>query len=244
MLRIISIAFCVFFCSFAYAQKGVQYLKTLHSKNYGHWHKTMTFVQTTEFYRNDSLLRKATWYEALKLPSDLRIDFEDPAKGNFVLYKKDSVYRFQNKQLRNVNADTNPFLFFIGGMYYQPFDSVLQYLYAKGFDVTKGYQTTWQGTSTYVIGRASEADSSNAIWIDTQNFWIVRLAEKNRGQLLDAHMNNHKKLPKGATETKVDIYINGKLVQVENYDQIQTDVPLDDALFNPLTATTAKHWFH
>jgi hypothetical protein len=56
-------------------------------------------------------------------------------------------------------------------------------------------------------------------------------------------MKAHKKLTKGTSETKVDIYVNGKLVQVETYDQIKTDVPLDDALFNPLKASGAKHWF-
>jgi hypothetical protein len=235
---------CLLFCKFSPAQKGMQYLKAMHLKNSGHWYSTMTFVQTTEFYRNDSMVRKATWYEALKLPYDLRIDLDDPAKGNFVLYKKDSVYRFQNKNLRNVSADTNPFIFFIGGMYYQPFDSALQYLSAKGYDVKKGYQSTWKNRPVYVIGRENEADSSNAIWIDKKNLWIMRLVEKDKGRTIDAHMDGHKKLKKGSTETRVEIYVNGKLAQVEKYDQISIDVSLEDMLFDPLNASSAKHWFN
>lgn len=204
----------------------------------------MTFVQQTEFYRNDSLIRKATWYEALRLPYDLRIDFDDLSKGNYVLYKKDSTYRFQNGTLRSVSADINPFIFFIGGMYFMPFDSALHQLKSKGYDVSKGYRTTWEGKPTYVIGRSNENDSSNSIWHDIENLWFVRLVEKNnRGPVIDAHMKAHKKLSKGTSETKVDIYVNGKLVQVETYDQIKTDVPLDDALFDPLKASGAKHWF-
>ena len=224
------------------AQQGAQYLKALYSKNHDHWYRTMTFVQTTENFRNDSLIRKATWYEAVMLPNDLRIDFDTPSKGNFVLYKKDSVYRFQDNSLRNVNADTNPFLFFIGGMYYHPFDSVLQYLASKGYDVSKGYETKMDGVPAYVLGRDRETDTTNAVWIDTKNQRILRIAERYRGQLLDAHLLNHKQLPKGSTETKVDIYVNGKLVQVESYGQIKPDVPLDEALFNPSTAATARHW--
>ncbi|MGZ3845992.1 MAG: hypothetical protein ACXVBJ_12970 [Flavisolibacter sp.] len=242
MPRIAAISFYLVLSFNLHAQKGVQYLNALYAKNHNHWYRTMTFVQTTENYRNDSLIRKATWYEAVKLPNDLRIDFDTPSKGNFVLYKKDSVYRFQNNSLRTVNADTNPFLFFIGGMYYLPFDSVLQYMAAKGYDVNKGYETQLDGSNVYVIGRSNETDTTNAVWIDTKNQRIARIAERNRGQLLDAHLLNHKQLPKGSTETKVDIYINGKLVQVESYDQIKPDVPLDDALFNPSTAATAKHW--
>jgi hypothetical protein len=242
MSRPVIFSFCLVLSSNLFAQKGVQYLKALYTKNHHHWYHTMTFVQTTENYRNDSLIRKATWYEAVKLPNDLRIDFDTPSKGNFVLYKRDSVYRFQNNSLRNVNADTNPFLFFIGGMYYMPFDSVLQYLDTKGYDVKKGYQTVVDGAPAYVIGRDNESDTTNAFWIDTKDQRIVRIAERNRGQMLDAHLLNHKQLPKGSTETKVDIYINGKLVQVESYDQVKPDVPLDDALFNPSTAGTARHW--
>ena len=39
------------------------------------------------------------------------------------------------------------------------------------------------------------------------------------------------------------MYLNGKLFQVENYNQIEADVPLDDDFFDPKTAPTAKHWF-
>jgi hypothetical protein len=226
------------------AQQGVQYLEKMHSKNYGKWYNTMTFIQTTEFYRNDSMIRKSTWYEALKLPYDLRIDFDDLSKGNYVLYKKDSTYRFQNNVLRNVSADINPFIFFIGGMYFMPFDAMLQQLEGKGYDVKKGYKTTWDGRPAYVIGRANEGDSSNAIWMDTDNLWFVRLVEKNgRGQVIDAHMKEHKKLSKGTTETKVDIFLNGKLIQVETYHDVKIDVPLDDKLFDPLQSSSVKHWF-
>lgn len=202
----------------------------------------MTFVQTTEFYRNDSLIRKATWYEALKLPYDLRIDIEDPTKGNFILYKKDSSYRFQNHNLRSARADVNPFIFFIGGMYYMPFDVVLQQLQKKGYNVNKGYAASWDGKPAFVIGRENEQDSSNAVWIDTENLWLVRLVENSNGQTIDARMKAHKKLAKGSTETRVDIYVNGKLVQVENYDQIKIDVVLDEQLFDPVRAATSRHW--
>lgn len=243
MLYRLTFVLCLFFVLSSNAQQGVELLKSMHTKNYGHWYQTMTFAQTTEVYRNDSLLRKSTWYEALKLPSDLRIDIEDPSKGNFVLYKKDSSYRFQNHVLRSVRADVNPFIFFIGGMYYMPFDSVMQQLKNKGYNLNKGYATEWEGNPIYVVGRASEKDSGNAIWIDTKNLWFVRLIETENGQTIDAYMKNHKKLSKGSTETKVDIYINGKLVQVESYDQIQADVPLSNDLFDPAIAASVKHWF-
>jgi hypothetical protein len=243
MHRIVTIFIFLFLYHSSPAQKNLAYLHAMHVKNSGHWYRNMTFVQTTEMYRNDSLVRKATWFETLNLPYDLRIDLDTPSKGNFVLYKKDSVYRFQKNQLRNVTSDTNPFVFFIGGLYYLPFDSVLHYLAGKGYDVNKGYQTTWNGTPVWVVGRNNDHDSSNAIYIDRKNLWFVRIIEKEKGRTLDARMGNHKKLEKGATETRVEIYVNGKLAQVEIYDQVKADVPVDKKLFDPLQATTAKHWY-
>ena len=71
----------------------------------------------------------------------------------------------------------------------------------------------------------------------------MRLVEKDKGNTLDARLKGKQKLAKGSTETRVEIYVNGKLVQVESYDQIRIDVPLDDSLFDPSTAATAKNWF-
>lgn len=243
MLYRIAIRLSLLFSISSQAQQGVQYLKTMHEKNYHNWYLTQTFIQTTEVYRNDSLVRKSTWYEALKLPYDLRIDLDTPSKGNFVLYKKDSSYRFQNHNLRSVRADVNPFIFFIGGMYYMPFESVLQEMKRKGYDVSKGYKTEWKGIATYVVGRANEKDSGNAVWIDTQNLWFVRFVENDNGQIIDAHMTAHERFSKGTSETRVEIFINGKLVQIESYHQIKVDVPLDDDLFDPAKAASARHWY-
>jgi hypothetical protein len=226
-----------------YAQDGISYLRKMYNQNHNNWYHNMTFVQTTEVYRNDSLIRTSTWYEAVNLPYDLRIDLDVPQKGNFVLYKKDSTYRFVNNGLRNKSAGTNPFIFFLGGMYYMSFDSVLSELSKRKFDVNKSYTTELDGNKVCVIGRSSEKDSGNCIWIDTKNLWIVRQMEIDRGQALDAIMKNHKKLSKGSTETAVDIYINGKLVQVEKYDQISADVPLDPNLFDPVNFSSAAHWY-
>ena len=124
-----------------------------------------------------------------------------------------------------------------------PFDSVLAELSRKSFDVKKSYNTEWDGQKVTVIGRTSDKDTGNSIWIDTDNWWIVRQIENDRGRLLDAHMKNHKKLSKGTSETLVAIYLDGKLIQKELYDQLKTDVDLDPNLFDPLHIQEAKHWY-
>ena len=50
----------------------------------GKWFRTVTFVQKTTQTRN-GVTDTSTWYEALKSPDRLRIDFGDPNNGNGVI---------------------------------------------------------------------------------------------------------------------------------------------------------------
>jgi len=42
-----------------FAQTGEDLVKQMHKKYYGRWYHTLTFVQTTDIYRNDSLKEPA-----------------------------------------------------------------------------------------------------------------------------------------------------------------------------------------
>ena len=223
------------------AQTGKDYLQKMYQHNKDIWYRTFTFVQTTEFYRNDSLLRTATWYEAAHFPYDFRIDIEDPKKGNAVIYKKDSTYRFQNGQLRAVTPGTNPFTFILGGMYLVPFSAVETQLTKDGYDLNKAHTTEWQGRKTYVIGALAGDTASKQMWIDAEHFYTVRTMEIDGNTHIDARMSDHIKVGKGWSETRVVFYFNGKLRQIEKYANVKGDVVLDDRIFDP-TLFGKFHW--
>ena len=61
----------------------------MRSKYLGKWFKTVTFSQQTIQTRPTAVVDTSTWYEALKTPDRLRIDFGDPKNGNGVLYTAD-----------------------------------------------------------------------------------------------------------------------------------------------------------
>ena len=244
MIRVLAVIFFLIVSSASFTQERIKYLKKMHARGYLQWYKTMTFTQATEFYRNDSLIRKATWYEAFKMPYDLRIDLEDPGKGIFVLYKKDSLYRFQGNVFKNATPGGNPLSFFLGAMYLVNFDSVRAEFSRKKFDINKGYKTKWNGRKAYVIGRNKDTDTGNAIWIDLENLWIVRIIQKDKDHLIDAHLKDHTRFSKGWSETAIDIYVDGKLFQKERYSNLKTDVPLDDKLFDTFNFVSAKHWYN
>jgi hypothetical protein len=213
----------------------------MYNAHKGKWYKTFTFVQQTETYRNDSLQRTATWYEASRFPHDLRIDFENPKNGNAVIYRKDSTYRFQQGKLARVTAGTNPFTFILGGMYLMPFDSVKAYLQHDGYDLSKGYTTNWQGRKAYVVGAMAGDTTSKQMWIDAENLYLVRTIEISRGAHMDARMSGQMKVGGGWSETRVEFYFDGKLRQLEKYSDLKADMPLDERVFDP--ASFGKiHW--
>jgi len=217
----------------AFAQTGEESLRRMYNAHTGKWYKGFTFVQQTEFYRNDSLQRTAVWYEAARFPHDLRIDMEDPKNGNAVIYRKDSTYRFQRGQLTRVTAGTNPFTFILGGMYMQPFDTVKAYLQQDGYDLSKGYTTSWQGRKTYVIGALAGDTSSKQMWVDAENLYLVRTMEITRGSHMDARMSGQTRVGNGWSETRVEFYFDGKLRQLEKYSELRPDDHIDERIFDP-----------
>ena len=62
--------------SFNMKNTGEGVLRIMYAKYAGKWHRALTFRQTTERYRNDSLKSTQTWRESMFYPDKLRIDIE------------------------------------------------------------------------------------------------------------------------------------------------------------------------
>lgn len=226
------LALGLFFVLPAQAQTGEQYVKKMHARYKNNWYRTLNFTQETEIYKNDSLLRKSTWYEMARFPFELRIDVDSLNGSNRTIYKKDSTYRIRKNKIQSVTADSNPFIFFLGGMYMLPADSVISHLTRNGYDLSLGAVTDWQGRKTLIIGAKNDEDSTrNQFWVDAEHLYIVRIILKS-GAALDVHLSGHIKLRKGWSETLVKFYRDGRLLQVEKYRDLKPDVALGDGVFD------------
>src|SRR4026209_2954201 len=113
---------------------GLELLQRMHDAYDGKWFKTLTFVQKTTLTRPNGVVDTSTWYEALKSPDRLRIDFGDPSKGNGALYTADSLYVVRGGKIARTVADGNPFLPFVAGVYDQPIETTLRQLAPYKFD--------------------------------------------------------------------------------------------------------------
>lgn len=215
-------------------------LKKMHDRYAGKWYKTFSFNQTTEVYRNDSLKKSETWYENIKFPNDFRIDFGNPDSGNAVIFKNDSSYFFQNGQVAQAKPYEDDLLFLLGGMYFYRFDEVTAKMKLFGYDLDKFHEDAWKGKAVYVIGAGKGEDSINQLWVETENYSPVRMIKYENKTKEEAYFENHVKLGGGFTETLVHFFINDKLVQVEKYYNLQSDVEINPAIFDPVNFVKLK----
>jgi outer membrane lipoprotein-sorting protein len=225
-----------------YAQSAELIVMKMHQRYAGKWYKTFTFSQTTEKYRNDSLKKKETWYEAVQFPDKFRIDFGDIDSGNLVIFRGDSSYNFRKGKLKRTDKDDNDLTFLLGGMYFYPYHEVIEKLAALGYDLSKSFTTTWKKQPVYVIGASGPDERSNQLWIDTARLVLVRFLKYNDQGKEEGWLEDHIKIGNGYTETKFIFYFNDQLAQVEYYHNCTANPILKESLFDP--ARFAEwHWY-
>ena len=108
-------------------------------------------IQKTTLTRPNGVVDTSTWYESLKSPDRLRIDFGDPAKGNGALYTADSLYVVRGGKVTRTIASGNPFLPFVAGVYDQPVEATLRQLAPYHFDLSRIRTDTWTLPSDFFV---------------------------------------------------------------------------------------------
>ena len=221
------------------AQDIIQQMYSAHAKNF---RKSLSFLQQTNTYRNDSLIKTATWYEVLVYPDKLRIDIEDPSKGNSIFFVNDSIYRSQNGQTKNMGYQPHDLLFVLGGMYSFPLDKVYPKLKAMGYNTDKSFETTWKGKKVVVIGTDKDETESNQFWIDKEKLVTVRILNNKDGQKTETVCGDYVPLGNNLCETYIEFYLNGKLRQTEKYTDLKENVPVDMQYLDPYKIGQVTFW--
>ncbi len=220
---------------FAPPNSSKEVLKKMHDKYAGKWYTTFTFNQTTENYSNDSLIKTATWFEAIKYPDNFRIDFGDPKNGNAVIFTKDSAYNFRNGKLGRVTTNTDDLTFLLGGMYFYPLDAVLSKLSQLGYKLDHFHKNKWKDNDVYVIGANDANEKLSQLWIDKEKMVVVRFIKYENGHKEEGILENQKRFGGGWSETGCTFYMDDKLFQKEIYHDCKANVPIDPKFFDPKT---------
>jgi hypothetical protein len=213
---------------------GTDVLQKMYSKYKHASCKSYTFSQKNKHYKNDSLTGASEWYEAIEFPDKFRIDFGDKSKGNFVIFKNDSLFRYSTFELKKAIPDTNNLLLLIGGMYYRELNDVLLRLQKASYQTQIVSKQKFKKQKVYVIGALKGDTLSNQIWVSKKNYRVVRIIERmDATHTMDMTFDAFTKHCHGYVETAVTFKNNGKIEQVEVYYDIKTVEVFGDEVFNP-----------
>ena len=220
---------------FAQYKTGEELLAAMHKKYYNNYCKTLQFEQKTIRYkesvdtREDVIIDTAYWYEWISYPDKFRIDIGTKFGGNGVIFKNDSAYNYRKHKLVKTREDKNDLLLLLGGMYFRKFSDVTTRLKEAGYDLNKIKADTVNKVDCFVIG----ADGSYQIWVDKKDLKVMCLKTKaGETDWLEIRFDAFQKSCKGFNETKVTAKKNGKLEQVEEYQNIKTSIAIPDSIFN------------
>jgi hypothetical protein len=227
------------------APTGQQIVQSMHDKYAGKWFKTLTFVQTTTRRDSTGKDKVTTWYESALLPGRLRIDIGKPSLGRGVLYTHDSTYQIDSGKVKGADVGGNPLIPTLFDVYVAPVDRTMADLQTLKVDVSKVSETTWDGRPVYVIGADLGNERAPQLWIDRDRLVVLRQIFVVRDTVfIDSRFKNYRQIGNSWIAPRCEFYINGKLLQAEDYADIKADVPLSPALFDPAQWTTAPHWAH
>ncbi|HEY7530957.1 MAG TPA: hypothetical protein VIC56_09805 [Gemmatimonadota bacterium] len=207
----------------------------MHERYAGSWPKNVTFVQTSSWIESDSIVRQETWYEAIE-PGKLRIDIAPLENGNAILFRNDSVYRFQSDSLVASAYQPHPLMVLSRDVYELPPEQTMAKLERLGFDLTKVREDVWQGRPAWVVGAAAGDSTSAQFWVDRERLLFTRLIQPSRQDpsvTEEIQFNEYVPLGNGWIETEVVFLANGRRVFHEAYAEPRENVTFDDALFDP-----------
>lgn len=215
----------------ALPKTGLDLLKLQHERHAANWWKTLTFSQKTAFFKNDTLTKTETWYEAIQLPDLFRIDFGEPNGSRAAIWRSDSLFVIKEKKLASVRADDNDLLFLLGGLYSVSADSAAVRLQKYGYDLSAPVRsTTFKSRLCFILGDIKKG--GNEIWLDQKRLLPLRILTQTKGTNDEIWLENQVRLSRGWTEGKVTFFQDGHKIQEETYNEISADRHLDEAIFD------------
>ena len=228
----------------AYAN-GEDVLTAMHDRYAGKWYNTITFTQKTSRLAADGKWNVQTWYEAMRVPGQLRIDFDPISAGNGVLYTRDSAFAVTNGRALRGQASINPLLLLGFDVYGNTPARTASLLRKEGYDLALVHPDTFQQRRMIVVGARPGDMHHRQFWVDAERLYFVRILEpapRDSSKTQDIRFLNYE--PRGAAwiSPRVEVWTDGKLGFHEDYSDMRTDVALDNALFDAAKWKTAKHW--
>jgi hypothetical protein len=224
---------------------GEDVLAAMRNRYAGKWYSTLIFKQKTSRLTADGKWNVQIWYEAMKIPGLLRIDFDPISAGNGVIYARDSAFTLSGGRALRGAPSINPLLLLGFDVYANAPSRTAAILRKEGFDLSLVHADIFQDRPMIVVGALAGDTRKKQFWIDAERLYFVRTLERaprDSTKVQDVRFVNYQREGQAWIAPRVEIHTDGKLVFFEDYSDIRTNVPLSDDLFDPIKYKTARHW--
>jgi len=215
---------------------GDAVIQAMHDRYAKTWYRTLTFTQKTTRRTPADTMAIETWTESALFPGHLRINIQRATGNTVAIYSGDSLFIVKGDSTTNRVASRNILLIMGFDVYTQPAEKTLAALHAEHYATTSVREDTWEGRPVYVIGAAAGDLRTPQIWVDKERLLYVRsLAPDGRDstKMSDDRFDNYVQVPHGWLSETVEAYSGGKLIQKEEYTDINTDAKVDPRIFMP-----------
>ena len=181
------------------------------------------------------------WYEAMSLPGQLAIKFDDIESNNGLLFLQGQQYGYANGTIIQQMERVHELLVLGFDVYHQSPDETATQLSSVGYDIEKFYEDEWQGRPVYVVG-VSEPDSTTPqFWVDKERLYFVRNITIGRmNTVQEVQFNKYERLGEGWIAPEVIFSANGFRGLLEEYSEIMIPDTVNAAIFDPETFVTAE----
>ncbi len=215
-------------------------IKAMHERYANKWYKTLSFVQETSQFRNDTTI--ATWYECFSFPGTMRID-QDSMGSSCMIYSGDSLYVFRDGKLTTTRHFVHALLLLGFDVYFRQPRQTVARLKELHFDLSYFHEDTWQGRPVFVVGARPGDLHSPQFWIDKERLYFVRMLEPaglTGKQTRETQFNKYVRLANGWIAAEVIFKIDDKILMTEEYSQMRGNPKLDPKLFEPEHFTSTR----
>ena len=215
---------------------GTEVVDAMRDRYAGKWYTTLTFKQKTSRLLPSGKWNVQTWWEAMKLPGRLRIDFDPVRAGNGVLYARDSQFVVQNGRALRGDPGINPLLLLGFDVYTAPVSYTTTRLRREGFDLTRVHETTFQNRPVIVVGARKGDFNRKQFWVDAERMLLLRLLWAQpagaRTVVTDYHVT-YQDVGGFPVPQEIVIHRNGRPYLRERYAEVRPNAPLEPSLFDP-----------
>jgi hypothetical protein len=144
----------------------------------------------------------------------------EDTSNRYVVYRNDSAFVYENNKLINERAITHDLVILSMDIYNMTFEEIMERLGGLNYDISKFYETTYNGRKVYVMGAEAGDTSSYQAWFDAEHLYLIKTIRPTERGVRENEFLNYIQLEKGWIEQEILFKLNGKVFMHEKYFDI------------------------